>query len=42
MIDNFLKVVKIFSLIYELKVIKAKNFVVGINSVEEKVNALSN
>lgn len=42
MIDNLLKVVEVFSLISGPKVNKAKSFVVGINSAEEKVNALAN
>lgn len=42
MIDNLLKVVEVFSLISGLNVSKAKSFVVGIKSTEEKVNALAN
>lgn len=42
MIDNLLKVVEVFSLISAPKLNKAKSFVVGINSAEEKVNALAN
>lgn len=42
MTDNLSKVVKVFSFISELEVNKAKSFVAGINSIEEKVNALAN
>lgn len=42
MIDNLLKAVEVFNLIYGLKVNKAKSFFVEINSTEENMNALTN